>query len=88
MIYKIELRPGAVRDLKNIPKSALKKIDECILSLAENPYPRRARKLSAGEDIYRIRAGDYRILYAVRRKRLLVLVLRVGHHRDIYRRIS
>jgi len=52
--------------------------------LAENPWPSGSAKLT-GHDSYRVRVGDYRIIYAVQRERLLILILDVGNRRDIYR---
>jgi mRNA interferase RelE/StbE len=53
-------------------------------ALASNPHPPGAKKLQ-GEEAYRIRVGDYRVVYEIKGKQLIVLVLRIGHRRDIYR---
>ena len=53
-------------------------------SLAENPRPQGIKKLSSEEDMYRLRVGDYRIIYQIREKSLLVLIVRIGHRSDIY----
>ena len=54
-------------------------------SLADNPRPPDTKKLSGAEELYRIRVGDYRVLYAIQDKVLLVLVVKVGHRREVYR---
>jgi mRNA interferase RelE/StbE len=54
-------------------------------SLAENPRPQGIKKLSSEEDKYRLRVGDYRIIYQIREKSLLVLIVRIGHRSDVYR---
>ncbi len=53
-------------------------------SLAENSRPQGIKKLSNEEDMYRLRVGDYRIIYQIREKSLLVLIVRIGHRSDIY----
>jgi mRNA interferase RelE/StbE len=53
--------------------------------LANNPRPRDSEKLQGAEDLYRIRSGDYRIIYQIAEARLLVLVVRIGHRREVYR---
>lgn len=54
-------------------------------SLAENPRPQGVKKLSGEDDMYRIRVGDYRIIYQIREKSLVVLIVRIGHRSDVYR---
>ncbi len=54
-------------------------------SLAENPRPQGIKKLSTEVDMYRLRVGDYRIIYQIREKSLLVLIVRIGHRSDVYR---
>jgi mRNA interferase RelE/StbE len=86
--YTVQLKPAAARDLKKIKdQTTLRRIAYAIDSLAVNPRPPGAQALQ-GEDasILRIRVGDYRILYTIEDKALLVLVIRVGHRRDVYRR--
>lgn len=79
--YRIELKPTAAAELARIAEKDRRRI----AALAEDPRPRRCTKLEGEEDLYRVRAGDYRILYAIRDELLLVLVVRVGHRRDVYR---
>ena len=86
MTYRIEATPAARRDLAALPRDVLKRIDVRILALAENPYPQGAKKLEGGKGFFRIRVGDYRIIYMVEHRRLVVLVVRVGHRRDVYNR--
>ena len=77
-----------MRDLKALPKSVLRRVDRRILSLADDPLPRGAQKLKGEEDLYRIRVGDYRIIYRVEEEVVLVIVFRIGHRRDVYRGLS
>jgi len=53
-----------------------------------NPFPRGVKKLSGKEDLYRLQVGDHRIIYQVQHNALLVLVVKLGHRREVYRRIS
>jgi mRNA interferase RelE/StbE len=84
--YTVELKPAAVRDLKALPERERKRIKTRIDALAENPRPHGAKALQGGEGYLRIRVGDYRIIYTVLDRLLLVVVIRVGNRRDVYRR--
>ncbi|MBI2368710.1 MAG: type II toxin-antitoxin system RelE/ParE family toxin [Deltaproteobacteria bacterium] len=83
--YRIELTPAAQRDLAALPREMLKRVDARILTLAEDPY-RGAKKLEGPEGFLRVRVGDYRIIYQVEGDRLVVIVVRVGHRREVYRK--
>ena len=72
-----------IRDLEKTVKT---RIIRAMGRLADNPRPKSCRKLNCKEPLYRIRAGDYRIIHEIRDASLLVLVVKVGHRRDIYRR--
>ena len=83
--YSVVVSQSAEKVLKKLPKKDLLKLLATIESLAVNPYPDGCRKLSGEEETYRVRQGNYRVIYEVEGKRLLVLVLKVGHRKDIYR---
>jgi mRNA interferase RelE/StbE len=85
--YRIEISSTAEKALKKIPKKDLIKIIESIQILAINPFPEGCRKLAGEECTYRIRQGAYRIIYEVEGKNLKVLILKIGHRKDIYRNI-
>ena len=85
MTYRIELRPAAVRALKKLDPPIRRRIQGAITLLAEDPRPPAARTLR-GRPGFRVRAGDYRILYTVEDDVLLVVVVTVGHRRDVYDR--
>lgn len=85
MAYKVFLDPSAERDLKKIDISRRPKIVDAIDDLVATPRPEGVRKLSGSEDKYRIRVGDYRILYQIKDRELIVLVVRIAHRRDAYR---
>jgi mRNA interferase RelE/StbE len=83
--YRVEITPAAQRELSKLPKKVQKRIDKRIQALAENPRPPGSKKLEAEDDFHRIRVGDYRIVYQIKDKLLLVLVIRIGHRREVYR---
>jgi len=85
MPYSIDFRPSALRTLKKLPKEIRQRITEALESLAVQPYPPGVKKLINEDNVYRVRTGDYRILFQVEAKKLLILVLRIGHRRDVYR---
>ncbi|MBI4289481.1 MAG: type II toxin-antitoxin system RelE/ParE family toxin [Chloroflexi bacterium] len=82
--YRIYFRDSVERDLKPIPKKDLKKIIHRVESLSTQPRPSGCEKL-AGQDRYRVRQGQYRIVYSVQDKELTVWIVKVGHRKDVYR---
>lgn len=84
MAYRIEFRPRALREFQSLSKEIQARLTPRIEALADNPRPPGVKKLSSREDLYRIRVGDYRVIYQVQDKVLLVVVVRIGHRGDIY----
>jgi mRNA interferase RelE/StbE len=82
--YKVLIKTSAVKELKKIPKKQLQKITERIQTLSTDPRPPGCEKL-ASQNAYRIRQGTYRIIYTIEDDQLIVLIIKVGHRRDIYR---
>ena len=87
MAYTVELKPAAVRGLKKLTKGLQKRIAARIDGLASNPRPPGVEKLSGEHEYYRLRIGNYRIVYEVKENALLVLLIRIGHRREIYQRM-
>ena len=85
MAYRIELTPQAAKQLATLERQTLKRIAARIDALAGDPRPANARKLSAKEGLYRIRVGDYRVIYRIVDRMVLVTIIRIGHRRDVYR---
>jgi len=83
--YRIELRPAAVRALRKLDKPTRLRIQGVIALLAEDPRPPAARALQ-GRPGWRVRVGDYRVIYTVADDVLLVLIVTLGHRREIYDR--
>lgn len=86
MTYTVELSATAWKQLAAIDRVTQTRIRERLEALAENPHPPGAKKLQGREgDSWRIRIGDYRAVYTVENDRLYVLVVRIGHRREVYR---
>ena len=84
--YELVFRKSVAKDLRAFPKQDVRRIMQRIRSLASDPRPAGCEKLS-GQERYRVRQGVYRIIYEIEDDRLMVLVVKVGHRRDVYRRL-
>ena len=84
MHYAVHLIRSAEKELNRLPLTVYNRLRVKILSLEENPRPRGVKRLSGREE-YRLRVGDYRILYLIDDKRSTVTVIAVGHRREVYR---
>ena len=82
--YKLTFKRSVAKDLREIPRKDLPRILRVFVKLAEDPRPLGCRKL-ANQERYRIRLGTYRILYEIRDRELIVLVVKVAYRRDAYR---
>jgi len=85
MAYRIEVKPQAEKALAGIPNPYWRRIARAIDGLARTPRPAGSSKLAGSEDAYRIRVGDYRIVYTIVDRVLTVYVIRVAHRKDVYR---
>ncbi len=84
--YRVDVSPQASRELAAFPKKDQQRIVDRIAALADDPRPATSKKLAGEHGLYRIRSGDYRIVYTVNDGGLLVLVVRIGHRREVYRK--
>ena len=82
--YKVQIRKSAVKEIYSLPHRDLHHVLDKISILSENPRPHDCKKLSAQEK-YRVRCGDYRILYSIEDVILIVNIVKVGHRKDVYR---
>ncbi len=82
----MEFERRALRQFEALPRQVQIRLRPRIEALAEDPRPRGALKIVGEESTYRLRVGDYRVIYEVRDEVLVVLVVKVGHRRDVYRR--
>ena len=85
MAYSILLAPPAERQLKAFPQAVQKRLVKRLKGLQANPRPQGVKKLAGEDDLYRVREGNYRIIYTIRDKELIVLVLKIGDRKEIYR---
>ena len=81
--YKLVLKKTAAKEIEKIPQADRVRIIAKISSLSENPRPEGCKKLS-GQEKYRIRQGNYRILYQIQDEQLLITVVKIGHRKDVY----
>jgi len=83
--YSLQIKESVLKALAKLPKADRARADERISALASNPRPPGCVKLSGHSGLWRIRVGDWRIVYQIQDELLIVLVLSVGHRREIYR---
>ena len=85
MAYTVEVAPAAGRQIRKLDREAQRRVLAALDKLRDEPRSHDAIKLQGNENLYRVRVGDYRIVYAIEDDRLVVLVVKVGHRRDIYK---
>jgi mRNA interferase RelE/StbE len=83
--YKIQYKKSVEKDLRKLPSAQLKSIVTKIRALAIDPHPSGSIKLRGSSDLFRVRHTDYRIIYQVHGDNLVILIVKVGHRREIYR---
>lgn len=83
--YRIEVSATAERQLRQLEKQYQVIILRAVQQLGETPFPRGCRKLSGYQDVFRIRVRNYRVIYSVDNENIVVVVLKVGHRKDVYR---
>ena len=83
--FSIQISRTAERQLKQLPIDGRERVVRAVRTLADDPFPRGCRKLTGYDDVYRIRVGPYRVLYSVNAGALIVIVLKVGHRKNVYR---
>ncbi|SFU19781.1 mRNA interferase RelE/StbE [Algoriphagus locisalis] len=83
MTYQIAIKKSAIKSLAKIPEPYFSTLKSAIFNLADTPRPNGCKKLK-GREAYRIRVADYRIIYEIADKILLIEVIAIGHRRDIY----
>ena len=83
--YTIRWKESAIKELRGLPRPIISRIVPLVDALAENPFPAGVVKLAGADRTYRVRVGDYRVIYTVESQVLLIEVVRVRHRRDAYR---
>jgi mRNA interferase RelE/StbE len=76
---------AAAKSLRSLPRDVQERINVKILALAKNPHSRDAKILQGRHKLYRVRVGDYRIIYQIEHNRLVVLIVKIGHRKNVYR---
>ena len=86
MKYRVDMAPAAQRQLRKLDPQARRRVQGTIDLLAENPRPPAAKLLMNSEGAWRVRIGDYRVVYDIEDSRLIILILSVAHRREVYRK--
>lgn len=84
--YQIDWKSSALRELKKLDRQIVPTIVSAVGALSANPFPSGVKKLHGGESTYRIRVGNYRVVYEVFSNRLVIEISRVRHRKDVYKR--
>ena len=87
MEYSVEFRPAVLKSMKRLLKKDLLRIKKKIDGLAENLPDRATTKMKSNNPFHKVRAGNYRIVYQILQDRLVILVVKVGHRKDVYKRL-
>jgi len=86
-MYKIELKREPEKFIRKQSRKIQIQLISALRKLQKDPRPRQAKKLSGLDELYRIRVGNYRIVYTIRNKILIILVLRIAHRKDVYKKL-
>ena len=73
------------KEIQKLPRPLITKIVSAVDNLSSNPFPQGVRKLVGTENTYRIRIGDYRVLYNLIEQKVIIEIIRVGHRKDVYK---
>jgi mRNA interferase RelE/StbE len=83
--YQIEWKKSALRELKRLDRKIIPRVISAVESLSTDPFPSGVRKLQGSDNTYRVRVGQYRIVYEIFQARIVIVILRVRHRKDAYR---
>ncbi|HLA87642.1 MAG TPA: type II toxin-antitoxin system RelE/ParE family toxin [Anaerolineales bacterium] len=83
--YRIEWKNSAYKELQKLPRQMITRIIAAVAGLSNDPYPSGVKKLIGSERSYRIRVGDYRVIYEIIENKLIIEIVRVRHRKDVYR---
>jgi mRNA interferase RelE/StbE len=87
MKYSVEFRPAVLKSIKGLPRKDLRRIKKRIDELAENLPDPNTTKIKGNNTFHKIRSGDYRIIYEIHADRLVILIVKIGHRKDVYKRL-
>jgi mRNA interferase RelE/StbE len=88
MRYDIEFRPAVLKTLKRFPKRDLVRIKKKIEETAENLPNSDLAKMKGNNELHKVRSGNYRIIYTIEEDRLVILIVKIGHRKDVYRNLA
>ena len=83
--YRVEITRSAEKRLRKLSRPDRERVAGAMLRLGDDPFPRGTRKISGYDDVFRVRVGPYRILYSVSGATLVILILKIGRRKDVYR---
>ena len=87
MLYSIEFRPSVLKSLKRFPKKDLVKLKKKIEEFGRNLPNPNTTKMKGNNSFHRVRSGDYRIIYEIHEERVVILIVKVGHRKDVFKRL-
>ncbi|MDZ7743874.1 MAG: type II toxin-antitoxin system RelE/ParE family toxin [Bacteroidota bacterium] len=83
--FKLVWKQSAIKELKNLDKTVVQRIISSVEKLQKQPYPKGCKKLRGAEYTYRLKVGNYRIIYSVYKRTLVIEIVKVGHRKSVYR---
>lgn len=83
--YRVEISRTAEKQLGKLPRDDQRRLARAMTALGIDPHPSGSRKLTGYDDVFRLRVGRHRIIYSVEGRRLIVIILKLGHRKDVYR---
>lgn len=86
--WNIEVKPSAAKTLAKFPMAVRRRLGAAISKLAEEPRPPGVKKIAGQATLYRIRVDDYRIIYQIEDQVLMILVVRIGNRKEVYRKLK
>jgi mRNA interferase RelE/StbE len=85
--YKVIFKPSVEKDVRSLPQSVVVRVFKLIEALKDEPIPRQSTKLAGAEQLYRVRVGNYRVIYGVDKDSKQVIIHYVRHRQDVYRQL-
>ena len=85
--YNLEVTKSAQKDIRKLPRTIIRRVNNKIQNLRLVPRPADCEKLSGSKSSYRVRVGDYRIIYTIYDAKIIVSIIRVAHRKDVYRKV-
>jgi mRNA interferase RelE/StbE len=84
--WEVRFKPSALREFRDLPGNVQRRVGTRLDALSSDPRPAGVQKLAGGEEYYRVRVGDYRVVYAIDDPARVVFIVKIGHRGDVYRR--